>query len=101
MLSGCSKLTALRLLGAKRGVAAILPPESWDLVPRGLTAVRFEGSHSFLGCFFLLDRLRKLEISGSNLTALLDDYEKQGSEVQSFLVESFALPVTVPAILCS
>ena len=86
VLSGCSKLTALRLLGEDGNVSdcfRILPPEFWDLVPRGLTAVKFEGPSSSLGFLYLLDGLRELEITGGNFAALLNGHKKQGPEVES------------------
>ena len=86
VLSGCSKLTALRLLG-DYDWAETLAPQAWDPAPHGLTTVRLEESHGALDFSFLLDGLRELELCGESLAAFLN-HKKKRPEVGSFLAQT-------------
>ena len=97
VLSGCRELTALSLLG-NHLVFHVLPPDTWDLVPHGLTSVRIQAEHTSLGFLFLLENLRELDLAGKSFAALLNGRDEKGHEVDNFLMQ---ISVVLPWHLCA
>ena len=89
VLSGCSKLTELRLLSGGHFIFGVLFPEWWHLVPYGSTSVKFEGDTS-LGFLFFLDGLRELNLNGGDFAELLTGYGGKEHEVDIFLMHTFS-----------